>query len=546
MSASAVSGAAVLDWLPLIAIALPLLLAAATALPWAGRLRAALVLSAPVPALLIPLAAPEATLHLPGVLLGSGLRLDALGRPILLAAGLLWLAAGISMRGQLGGCGRALAVLLAMAGSFAAALAGDLVLLLLAATIAGYALYALLAGRPGAPALVLLLVFGDLLLFELVLLLAKTGGALTMQALPATLAAAGDRGMLLALLLLGYGVKAGLIGVHYWLAPALAQAPAASRAGVVAFLLAAGLLPWLRLLAPGELAWPAAGAALAALGLLTLGLAAIAGLLQRRRGALAGYLLSAWSGLWLALLGFGMTGAPGGAPDAGALAALMARGALLIGALLLIGAPAPGRLWLQTVATVLAALLLADTALTAMALVAAPGRVALLGALGAGLGILTGRLLRLTLWRPAAAGSDTAGGDAGPAALMLLAGAAWLALGQSASLSAPLPAAAALLLAALGGLLLEPLVQRLPALPPGDLGPWWGRRLQAAVVLGRGLGRRAAAARGRAQTRLAGLWPGATWRRLARTGEAMLRDWRSAAALFVLLAGLAGALVMAG
>jgi hydrogenase-4 component B len=295
-------------WLPLIAIVLPMLVASLLAMPWLRAFVARVAAWAAAPALLIALSAPDTGLALPFVLLGSSLQLDAIGRPFLFAVAVLWLTAGVLGRAGLHRTGPALLSLLAMSGTFAMALAGDLSLFLLGSTVSGYALYGLLGGRAGAQMLVRLLVLSDLMLFE-VLVIAGVRWQRPGICRPAAIdCRRADNGLLLILFLIGFGAKAGLLGVHYWLAPGISNARPEQRLALIAFVLTAGLLPWTRLLAPGAIDWPEAAAPLQWLALAMAGFALAVGLPQRRLGALAGYGVMAMSALWLALLGAAMSG----------------------------------------------------------------------------------------------------------------------------------------------------------------------------------------------------------------------------------------------
>jgi hypothetical protein len=398
--------------------------------------------------------------------------------------------------------------------------------------------------------LVLLLVLSDLILFECLLLLVYAGEGLELASLPQSLADAPDNGLLLILLLLGFGAKAGLLGVHYWLAPTISTARAELRLAVIAFVLTAGLLPWTQLLAPGALYWPEAGLALQWLALATAGFAQVAGLLQRRRGALAGYSVMALTGLWLALFGTAMTEGAVAKASAATLASVIAQSGLALSALLLIGPPtaADRWRWLRAATVTAAALLLADAVLTALALLAADSHagtvaVPLLAMVCAAAGVLVGRTLHLTLLPPLAAREP----DALPAAMLLTVGAALMAAGHAGGLDAPLLDSTAFLLGSVAGLLFEPLGRRLPSMPPGDLGQPIATLLHAKArrakrILAKTLGHW----RDQVQARLARASPSTGWQQGLAAGENALRTWRTAILLVLTAAAIAAGLVLTG
>ncbi|WP_295881591.1 hypothetical protein [uncultured Thiohalocapsa sp.] len=439
-----------MPWLPVLAPAWPLTLLALLLLP---PLRGAVVRLAPwaaLPALLLAVAAPQSTLPLPGLMLGGSVQLDATGRWLLAAVALLWLAGGRLSQHWLDRPRRVAAWLMALAGALWLPVTGDLPTALAAGVLAAYPLYGLLGAGRGARVLLASVVIADLLILEALLLLAKGGAGLDFDTLRMALAGAKYRDVVLALLLIGFGTKAGLMGLHYWLAPALAAAPAHQLGPTVAFTLAAGLLPLLRLLPlgevpPGEGPWPAA-ALLPWLALAGGLWALVAGLLQAGRRAVVAYALSALTGLWLGLLGIAL-GPSTVAGISAVLSPAMALAGLGVAALLLAAGLAPG-------------LAVAQGRLAAWALALLAALLALLAALGAAL--------------PLAAGDDAALWP-----LMGLLACVGILLGAAASLpaepaqpsvSAPALPAAAVLVA--GGLGMAVLATLSSVQMPSAAGPW--------------------------------------------------------------------------
>lgn len=550
---------ALLAWLPLLILAPPLLLAALLAWP---RLAPGVGLLAPwatLPALLAGLSAPPTTLELPGLLLGSNLLLDPVGKAFLAVFALLWLSGGWLAGEQLRTRGHALLFLLAMAGTFALAVAGDLVVLLLASTVAGYALYGLAAGQRGAGALMRLLVLSDLLVFELLLLVVKAGAGLSLAAAPdaALGAALGASPTLPVLIVLGFGAKAGLFGLHHWL-PALLSAPAA-RLGppLIGFVLGAGLLPWLRLLPPAELAGTRLLEVLAWVLLLGIGLAALLGVLQRARDRSLGYTVSALSGFWLLLL---VHADPTMLSDAAGAAALASgQSALALATLRALPQRLSGRRTLLLWAiNGFAVVLLADAVLALGAALDLGQRPAFEITACAFLGLLLGRLLWPAAAAAAAMPSQEAGSSAAGAPSASLSAALFLALGTGVwailqtgpmSLAVEPMAALMLILAILVGLLLWPALhrslQRLPAARAGAPTPgrWPPRRLERAW---HGLDRNLAHWRDAVRSRLSRGWPSSALGWISRRGESQLRRWQLALILLVGMMLLTGLLARYG
>jgi len=267
--------------------------------------------------LLVVLPGAGGIVPLPGVLLDSVLVRDATARLFLLLIVLLMspvilqapVAQGSDDRRRL----FELLLLLFVAALLVLVLSAGVLLFFTAATLAGYALYGMLvcgtstAGRRAGRVLVVLLVISDLMIFELLLLLAKLDVALTFTQLHQALAGTREQSTLFALMLTGIGIKAGLVGLHYWLAPVWVTAKPLLRLAVLAFMLCAGLLAWLRLLPLGQLYLPVAGQFLQWLVLVMIGYALITGLLQSRQVARWAHVVLLLIGLWLALLAMLLT-----------------------------------------------------------------------------------------------------------------------------------------------------------------------------------------------------------------------------------------------
>lgn len=553
-----------MPWLLVLAPAWPLTLLAALALPPLRAAVARLAPWAPLPALLIAAMAPQTNLPLPGLMLGGSFQLDDTGRWLLAAVALLWLAGGWPARDWLCQPRRAAAWLLAMAGALWLPLAGDLPSALAASVLAAYPLYGLLGGSRGGRALLASVVVGDLLILEAVLLLAKGSTGLDFDSLRAALAEVGGRGIVLALLVLGFGIKAGLIGLHYWLAPTIENAHSRQLGPVLAFALAAGLLPLLRLLPSGDASWPLAGALLPWLALAGGGWAVAVGLLQAGPRARVAYALSALASLWLGLLGLVWTAPPSAPAPSVMLPPAMALSGLGLAALLLASAEGRDSLntrpdrqqglaaWslapLSALLVLLAVLGGACSSLPSAAL-PAPLLVPLLGSIAC-VGVLLGASVSLPI-RGARQVEPGAGQRA--AAVLVAAGlvmAVLVALSPEAlsGLAAgPRRSTLGITAALLGGFVLGPVavvaLAGLPRLPAGDLLAPIERAVAGLVAAWRRLG----AALGQASDRL-DRTIGQIRRRLAEqrainASEAWLGRW-STAALLVLLAGAAVAILV--
>jgi len=256
-----------------------------------------ITLIAPLPALLAAAVVPAGSgVSLPWLLLGVELGLDDTGRVFLLFSGLLWLVASLYAAGSLASDPKAtrfrIFFLLAMAGNLGLIVAQDAVSFYLGFTLMGLAVYGLIAhpasqhARRAARRYLVWTVAGEMLLFvAIVMLAAQHSGVISFSVLQSSPPA----GFVMLLLVIGFGIKLALPGLHLWLPQAYAVTPTPAVAVLSGAMIKAGLLGWLRFLPPGDAALVSWGQALLAAGITGICFGAIAGLLQRTPRLLLGY-----------------------------------------------------------------------------------------------------------------------------------------------------------------------------------------------------------------------------------------------------------------
>lgn len=440
-------------------LALPVLapLAAAAALLATPRWWA--VAAAPLaalPALLAAAWAPDGALDLPWLLLGTRLRLDPPARTFLAAAGALWLAAGAHAVAYLAHDPRRRGFLaawcLALAGNAGLILAGDVATFYLCFALMSFASYPLVvhAGTPAAVragrVYLVLVVVGEVFVFAALALAAQAAGSLRLDALPAAVAASPLRGVTVVAAVLGFGVKAGALGLHVWLPLAHPEAPVPASAVLSGAMVKAAAVGWLAVLPSAP--WPGAALALVALGVGGAAYGVAVGLAQREPKAVLAYSTVSQMGLLTAGVGAALAGPEWRAQAAVAvpLFALhhgLAKGALFLGVGVARGAGR--RRGLVLAAMALPALALAAAPFTSGAAakgalkalvdgsgVGGPAAPLLLSLSSAGTLLLLAHLLRQLRLEEAGAGGHPAGpGEALPFAALV-----------AASLALPLLAAA--------------------------------------------------------------------------------------------------------
>ncbi len=323
----------------------PLALLLACTSPSLRQVMPRLLALAPLPALAAALLAADAPrLGIGSVPVELLFGLDAPGALLLGVAALLWIAAGSYAGHYLGGsthAGRFAACwLLAAAGCLGLFVAADLASLyaMLAMMTVGAGGLVIHDGTPrawraAATYVGLALLAESVLLVALVMLAVRMPGpGLALDEAVRTLAAAPDRGTILALLVFGFGLKAGLVPMHVWMPLAHAAAPVPASAVLSGAVVKAGIIGLIRFLPAGE-ALPAAGQMLAVAGFVTAFYGVLIGLTQRHPKAVLAYSSVSQMGVVVAVLGLGLAAGDGRAGLAAAFYAahhVLVKGALFL------------------------------------------------------------------------------------------------------------------------------------------------------------------------------------------------------------------------
>jgi formate hydrogenlyase subunit 3/multisubunit Na+/H+ antiporter MnhD subunit len=330
-------------WLALVP-ALPL---AAALLAVSRRRRgwvAWLVPPALLPALVVALLVPSgATLTLDWLLFGMHLGLDATGRIFLLFSTFAWLMAALYARAWLAADPHRARFF----GFFLAAAAGNLGVCLAQDAASFYFFFALMtfsawglvlhraspAARRAGTVYIVLAVLGEAALLAALWLIVAEGG-LSLAAAPAVVAGSAWRDAIVALLVIGFGVKTGVLGLHVALPLAYDAAPAPGAAVLASAMIKAGLLGWLRFL-PLGVAMPEWSAVFIALGLAAAFYGVVIGLVQREPKVILAYSSVSQMGLITIGVGLGLTSPAAGAPALFTLTLYALHHALVKGALFL-------------------------------------------------------------------------------------------------------------------------------------------------------------------------------------------------------------------
>lgn len=250
--------------------------------------------------------------ELPWFLLEVRLGLDSVARIFLCFTALLWFLSGIY--GQ-----RYLAkdphrsrfffyYLLAMSGNFGLIVAQDMITFYVFFALMSFAAYGLVIHNRDKDALragkiyIILVIFGEILLFAALTLIARATGSLNLMAIPSMPA----NHLIILLVLMGFGIKAGALPLHVWLPLAHPAAPTPASAVLSGAMIKAGLLGWLRFLPWGQPDTAYWGSICIVAGMLAAFYGIIIGLNQRNPKTLLAYSSISQMGLMTAGVGIGL------------------------------------------------------------------------------------------------------------------------------------------------------------------------------------------------------------------------------------------------
>jgi formate hydrogenlyase subunit 3/multisubunit Na+/H+ antiporter MnhD subunit len=181
-------------------------------------------------------------------------------------------------------------------------------------------------------------------------------GSLLLADAAAALPRAPDRDLIVALLLIGFGLKAGLAPLHVWMPLAHAAAPMPASAVLSGAVVKAGIIGLIRFL-PVDTGLAGWGECIAFIGMFTALYAVVIGITQSHPKVVLAYSSVSQMGFTAAVIGMGIAGADAGAPLAAAYYAshhILVKGAMfmLVG---VVAASAIGRLrWTLLLAAILA------------------------------------------------------------------------------------------------------------------------------------------------------------------------------------------------
>ncbi len=272
-----------------------------------------LVPLAALPALLTAVTVPLGThTEVSWLLLGAHFGLDASARVFLLFTALLWLLAGLqavlTMRGDPHWVRFQVFFLLAMAGNLWLIVGQDMVNFFLGFALMGLAAYGMVIHRGDTFSLragrvyLAMTLAAEVILFAALLFIFRH----TETLLPQPTQLVGLSHWAIGLLVVGLGIKAGLVLLHVWLPLAHPAAPVPASAVLSGTMIKAALIGWMRFLPLGHEALWSWGSLLITLGVLTVLYAIPVGLVQTNPKVVLAYSSVGKMGLMTAILGLAL------------------------------------------------------------------------------------------------------------------------------------------------------------------------------------------------------------------------------------------------
>ena len=281
------------------------------------RYRGVLAALAPLPALgLSVFGADVAPLEVPSFLLGMHFGFGEYGRYFLLLMAMVWTGAGFfsacSMRHDPDLGSYTILFLLAMCGNLGLAVAKDVVTFYAFFSLMTFSAYSLVihndtpaAWKAGHIYLVMA-VLGEGMLIAGLMISVHVADSVMFLEISRAVAGLSPAHPMFFLLFAGFGIKAGILGLHFWLPLAHPAAPTPASAVLSGAMIKAGLLGWLYFFPVEAVCMPSWGAFFMCIGLLGAFFGVLAGLLEKEPKSILAYSSISQMGLMSFLLGLAL------------------------------------------------------------------------------------------------------------------------------------------------------------------------------------------------------------------------------------------------
>ncbi len=301
----------------LLMIGLPLLLAVAALFPRLRPMAVALGPWSALPVLGLALWSPShLAVELPWLFLDMHLGLDEVGQYFLVGTVLVWTLVGVSARAFLVHDQRNhrffIPYLITLTGNLGLFMAQDIPTFVLFYALLTFSAYGLIvcedtpAARRAGRIYLILAVTGDALMVEAILLITAAAGSQDIATAREAMATAPKQDLILALLLVGMGIKIGIFPFHVWMPLAYSSASTWASAVLSGSMVTTGFFGCIRLLPLGEISLPGWDIFCITTGTVALFYGVFVGMTQIHPRTILAYSTISQVGVITAGLGIGM------------------------------------------------------------------------------------------------------------------------------------------------------------------------------------------------------------------------------------------------
>jgi len=270
-----------------------------------------------LPSLLVAMLMPvDIAIEVPWLLLGSFVGFTETARVLLFFTSILWLSVGIYALGYFVNKEKNATFfiwfLFAMSGNLGLIIAQDMVLFYTFFSLMSLASYGLVVHSESTEALragriyIILVIIGEIILFVAFSMMAASADSIEFTVLRAAFANIEVNNLIIALLLLGFGIKAGIVGLHVWLPLAYPVAPTPASAILSGAMIATGLLGIMQVLPLGKVELPFWGAFMMVIGMLSTFYGVFVGLFQNNPKTVLAYSSISSMGIMIMAIGLGL------------------------------------------------------------------------------------------------------------------------------------------------------------------------------------------------------------------------------------------------
>jgi len=268
------------------------------------------------PVLIILVAEPQLiSIEIPWLLLGTTFAIDEVSRMLLVMSLIVWSVSTASLNKSTSFIQKGRFVtyfMLTLSGNLGAIIANDLMTFFIFLTLMSYGFYALVVSQNkehsqySGRIYLSFMIIADLVLFEALLFAALVTDNLGFSAVHSMIVPSSSADLYLLMILLGFGMRAGLWPLHFWLNRVFCSSLPALKVLLGGVLIVTALLGILRWLPLGQITAPELGMGIQWFGIASIVYVIIFSLMQRKWQSLSVKAIMIANGVYITSLGAGL------------------------------------------------------------------------------------------------------------------------------------------------------------------------------------------------------------------------------------------------